>query len=62
MKRSRSDGRADDTAEVIARRFDVYAEQTQPVVVHYEARGRVRRVDGHGDLDAITTRLIEAAR
>lgn len=62
LSRSRSEGRADDTPEVIARRFDVYAEQTEPVVEHYEALGRVRRVDGQGDLDAITMRLIEAAR
>jgi adenylate kinase len=62
LNRSRAEGRADDTPEVIARRFDVYAEQTQPVVEHYEALNRVRRVDGLGDLDTITTRLIEAAR
>jgi len=62
LNRSRSEGRADDTPEVIARRFDVYAEQTQPVVEHYEAVNRVRRVNGLGDLDAVTTRLIEAAR
>jgi adenylate kinase len=62
LNRSRAEGRADDTPEVIARRFDVYAEQTQPVVEHYEGLGRVRRVDGLGELDAVTTRLIEAAR
>lgn len=62
LNRSRSEGRADDTPDVIARRFDVYAEQTQPVVEHYEALNRVRRVDGLGELDAITKRLIEAAR
>jgi adenylate kinase len=62
LNRSRSEGRADDTPDVIARRFDVYAEQTQPVVEHYEALNRVRRVDGLGELDAVTARLIEAAR
>ncbi len=62
LNRSRSEGRADDTPEVIARRFDVYADQTQPVVEHYERLNRVRRVDGLGALDAITNRLIEAAR
>ena len=62
LNRSRSEGRADDTPDVIARRFDVYAEQTQPVVEHYERLNRVRRVDGLGELDAITKRLIEAAR
>lgn len=59
--RSRSEGRADDTAEVVARRFDVYAEQTEPVIGYYEGQGLVRRVDGFGEVDAVTERLIEAA-
>jgi adenylate kinase len=62
LNRSRAEGRADDTPEVIARRFDVYAEQTQPVVEHYERLGKVRRVNGLGDVDTVTARLIEAAR
>jgi len=60
--RSRSEGRADDTPEVIARRFDVYAEQTQPVVEHYESLGRLRRVNGLGSVDEVTDRLVEGAR
>ena len=60
--RSRAEGRADDTPDVIARRFDVYAEQTQPVVSHYEGKQLVRRVNGLGGIDDITERLIEAAR
>ncbi|HEV2009724.1 MAG TPA: adenylate kinase [Candidatus Limnocylindria bacterium] len=62
LARSRSEGRADDTPEVIARRFDVYAEQTQPVVEHYEQLGRVRKVNGLGGVDEVTERLVEAAR
>jgi len=62
LYRSRAEGRADDTPEVIARRFDVYAEQTQPVVERYEALGRVRRVDGSGAVDEVTDRLVESAR
>jgi len=60
--RSRSEGRADDTPEVIARRFDVYAEQTQPVVEHYESLGRLRRVNGLGSVDEVTDRLLEGGR
>lgn len=61
IARSRSEGRADDTPEVIARRFDVYSEQTQPVVDHYEGLGRVRKVNGLGSVDEVTERLVEAA-
>src|SRR5438270_243970 len=34
-KRAKEQGRADDTPEVIGKRFDVYEEQTRPVVDHY---------------------------
>ena len=62
LARSRAEGRADDTPDVITKRFEVYAEQTEPVVDHYQTKGLVRRVDGLGGIDEITDRLIEAAR
>jgi adenylate kinase len=60
-KRAKEQGRADDTPEVIGKRFDVYEQQTRPVVEHYEKKGMVRRVDGVGDVDAISARLRKAA-
>ena len=61
LARSRAEGRADDTPDVITKRFEVYAEQTQPVVDHYHAKDLVRRVNGLGGIDEITDRLIEGA-
>lgn len=60
-KRAKEQGRADDTPEVIGKRFDVYEQQTRPVVDHYAKKGMVRRVDGVGDVDAISARLRKAA-
>lgn len=63
VARSRAEGRADDTPEVIRRRFDVYAEQTKPVVDFYAAReGLLNEVSGVGEIDDVTARLMEAAR
>jgi adenylate kinase len=62
LARSRAEGRTDDTPEVIGRRFDVYAEQTRPVVDYYDRKGVVQHVDGVGGIDEVTARLIEAAR
>ncbi|MHB8630401.1 MAG: adenylate kinase [Candidatus Limnocylindria bacterium] len=62
LARSRAEGRADDTPEVFANRLRVYTEQTKPVVDHYEALDRVRTVDGLGDVDTVTARLLESAR
>ena len=50
-------GRADDNAEVIANRLNVYREQTAPLIAHYEAQGLLRRLDGVGSIEAIEERL-----
>ena len=50
-------GRADDNAEVIANRLNVYREQTAPLIAHYEGQGLLRRLDGVGSIEAIEERL-----
>jgi len=60
LKRAEIEGRADDTEDVIRRRLEVYAEQTAPLTAVYGARGIVRRVDGMGEVDAVTDRIVEA--
>jgi adenylate kinase len=60
-KRAKDQGRADDTPEVIGKRFDVYEQQTRPVVEHYAKKGQVRNVDGVGAIDEISARLRKAA-
>jgi adenylate kinase len=41
VKRAEIEGRSDDTPEVIARRLAVYHEQTEPIVEHYRATGKL---------------------
>jgi adenylate kinase len=41
LGRARAEGRADDTPETITRRLAIYHEQTEPVVEHYRATGRL---------------------
>lgn len=57
LERAQKEGRADDTAEVIRRRQQVYAEQTAPLVTEYAARGLLRTVNGNGRVDHITDRM-----
>jgi adenylate kinase len=59
--RAIAEGRTDDTPEVIAKRLDVYEEQTRPVISYYEQRGLVKRVNGVGRVGEVTERLREAA-
>ncbi len=59
-QRARAEGRADDTAEVVRNRLQVYAEHTAPVADYYAADGRLIRVLGEGGIDAITQRILAA--
>ncbi|GAA4627505.1 adenylate kinase [Cellulomonas oligotrophica] len=59
-RRAQIEGRADDTEDVIRHRLDVYAEQTAPISQVYAARGLLVQVDGLGDVDEVTGRLLAA--
>ncbi len=41
LGRAHEEGRTDDTPETIARRLDVYHEQTEPVVEYYRTTGKL---------------------
>jgi adenylate kinase len=45
--RASEEGRTDDTPEAIAKRIDLYHRETEPVVAHYRAQGKL--VGIHGD-------------
>ena len=57
-KRAQIEGRADDTEDVVRHRLDVYAEQTAPISRVYAARGLLVQVDGLGEVDEVTARLL----
>jgi len=52
--------RADDREETVRDRLRVYHDQTSPLVPYYEGRGLLRRVDGVGELAAVTERVLTA--
>lgn len=60
LKRAEIEGRVDDTEPVIRHRLDVYAEQTAPVSGVYAQRGVLVAVDGIGEVDEVTDRLVAA--
>ena len=53
-------GRPDDTEETIRNRLKVYLEQTQPLIDLYERRGLNVTVDGIGEVDEVTDRILRA--
>ncbi len=50
--------RPDDQEDVIRRRLEVYRELTEPLVAFYDQRGLLRRVDGQGEVEEITRRIL----
>src|SRR5690242_15837224 len=60
LERAKVEGRADDTEDVIRRRQEIYAEQTEPLIDVYRDRGILVEVDGMGDVDEVTRRVDEA--
>lgn len=52
--------RDDDRGEVVRPRLVAYAAQTAPLVAYYANRGLLRRVDGVGSVDAVTTAIFQS--
>jgi adenylate kinase len=60
LQRAQTDGRADDTEDVVRRRQEVYSEQTAPLIDVYRERGILVEVDGMGEVDEVTQRVFDA--
>ncbi len=59
LQRAELEGRADDTADVIRRRQEVYLEETAPLIEVYKGRGLVHEIDGLGDVAEVTKRIFD---
>ncbi|MFL6106767.1 MAG: adenylate kinase [Marmoricola sp.] len=60
LQRAKTEGRADDTEEVIRRRQEIYTEQTEPLIDVYRDRGLLIEVDGLGEIDDVSERIFSA--
>ncbi len=58
LQRAKVEGRSDDTEEVIRRRQEIYEEQTAPLIAVYRDRGMLVDVDGMGEIDEVTERIL----
>ncbi len=60
LRRARLEGRSDDTAEVIRRRQDLYAAETEPLIEAYASRELVVAIDGLGEVRDVTRQILAA--
>ncbi|HSO64238.1 MAG TPA: adenylate kinase [Ornithinibacter sp.] len=60
LKRAEVEGRVDDTEEVIRERMAIYHRETRPLSDTYRARGVLVEVEGLGEVDEVTARILTA--
>jgi len=61
LRRAEIEHRSDDTEEVIRRRFELYGEETEPLITLYAGRGIIHEVDAGDDIDTVRTRVDHVA-
>ncbi|XWS75608.1 hypothetical protein CRYUN_Cryun01aG0105600 [Craigia yunnanensis] len=51
---NRNQGRVDDNIDTIKKRLKVYSECTPPVIDYYNAKGKVRKIDGEKSINDVS--------
>ena len=62
FKRLLARGRADDSAETVRARLQVYQDQTAPLIAYYDQKGLLVRIQGKGDVAEITRRILDGVK
>lgn len=57
VKRAKEQNRIDDTEEVIAKRLDVYKNETSPLIEEFEKRGIVEKIDGMASVNEVSEKI-----
>ncbi len=60
MLRAQGERRADDTPEAIARRLELYHQQTQPIIDYFRRLDKVAEIDGSGTVEEVYQLLLQA--
>jgi adenylate kinase len=58
LKRAAAEGRADDNPQTIAHRFEVYRQQTSPLLDYYRFKGILSVIDAMGTPDEVFGRIV----
>ena len=60
VRRSATEGRADDTPETVASRLRVFREKTEPLAELYREHGLFHRIDGDRPVEAVAADVLSA--
>jgi adenylate kinase len=62
LRRAKIDGRSDDSEEVVRHRQEVYVAETKPLLRVYAQRGQLVEVDGVGEVEEVSERVLAALK
>ena len=48
-ERAKTGGRNDDTPEILRKRFNTFTQSSMPVIVNYESKGKLHKIDATGE-------------
>ncbi|MGN0820039.1 MAG: adenylate kinase [Christensenellaceae bacterium] len=54
--------RRDDNEETVAKRINVYKQQTQPLIEFYEQKGKLLEINGDQSVDEVFSDIVEALK
>ena len=60
LERAKVEGRTDDTAEVIASRLEIYHRETEPIVEHYRATGKLIPIRAERSIEDVASEIEDA--
>jgi adenylate kinase len=60
LKRAELEGRADDTPDVIGKRLEIYHRETEPIVEHYRATGKLVPLHAERTVDEVWNEISSA--
>ena len=60
LSRAALEGRADDTREVIARRLEIYHRETEPIIEHYRATGKLVPLHAGRSIEQVWSQISDA--
>tara|TARA_B100001769_G_scaffold68622_1_gene51163 strand:+ start:30 stop:626 length:597 start_codon:yes stop_codon:yes gene_type:complete len=62
VKRGEDSGRSDDTSIIIRNRQKIYWQQTAPLLDFYKERELLNNINGLGEIEEITARILKAIK
>jgi adenylate kinase len=60
LKRAHLEDRGDDTPEVIRRRLEIYHTETEPIVEHYRATGKLVPLHAGRSIDEVWSEIVDS--